>query len=363
MTIFRTALACLLVTGMAAAQANNNGPVLKPRANTPVQDLPIMESNSKVPPDAPVITIRGVCDKPVGAGTAEADCKTVITRAEFERVINAVQPNMPKAAQKQFASRYVIALLLADRAHRQGLDRGPEFDEQMNLARLQVLAKMGGEQLQKEAANASESDIQNYYQQHAGDFKTITYEKIYVPKQKQSDTAGVKPDDPELQKKREASQEEMKAEAGKLRARAAGGEDFVKLQQEAYDLAGMKLTASKTRVEKVRKSAIVPASDAAIFDLKKGEVSQVFDDPQGFMIYKVEDFQDLTLPEVHDEIARVLQNEKLKAASDALQKSATTEAAYDDAYFAAPPPPTLRNPGEAAPQSTPKPAPAPPGKK
>jgi hypothetical protein len=348
---------CMLLAAAANGQANSQ-PVLKPRPSNPVEELQPAQDNSKVPPDAAVITINGVCDK---SAAATADCKTVITREQFEKVINSIQPNMQKAQQKQFATRYVNVVLLANKAHELGLDKGPAFDEQMYLARLQILARLGGEQLQKDASKVSDQEIADYYSAHGGDFRTISYDKIYVPKQKQLDTTGQKPNDPDGQKKRESSEAAMKDEADKLRTRAAAGEDFSKLQQEAYDLAGMKLKANNTPVEKVRKTAL-PPTDAAIFDLKKGEVSQVFNDPQGYMIYKVEDFQDQPLADVREEVSRTLQNEKVKKASEALQKTAASDTAYDDAYFGTPAsaPPTLRNPGEPAPA---KQAPQPPGKK
>ena len=357
MKVLLSGFVCLLLATAANGQANSQ-PVLKPRPTNPVEELQPAQDNSKIPPDAAVITINGVCDK---SAAATADCKTVITREQFEKVINSIQPNMPKAQQKQVAARYVNIVLLAGKAHELGLDKGPAFDEQMYLARLQILARLGGEQIQKDASKVSDQEIADYYSAHSGDFRTISYDKIYVPKQKQLDTTGQKPNDPDAQKKRESSEAAMKDEADKLRARAAAGEDFSKLQQEAYDLAGMKLKANNTPVEKVRKSAL-PPTDVAIFDLKKGEVSQVFNDPQGYMIYKIEDFQDQPLADVREEVSRTLQTEKVKKASEALQKTAARDTAYDDAYFGTPAsaPPTLRNPGEPAPA---KEAPQPPGKK
>ena len=359
MKVLLSGFVCLLLATAANGQANSQ-PVLKPRPTNPVEELQPAQDNSKLPPDAAVITINGVCDK---SAAATADCKTVITREQFEKVINSIQPNMPKAQQKQVAARYVNIVLLAGKAHELGLDKGPAFDEQMYLARLQLLAKLGGEQIQKDASKVSDQEIADYYSAHGGDFRTISYDKIYVPKQKQLDTTGQKPNDPDAQKKRESSEAAMKDEADKLRARAAAGEDFPKLQQEAYDLAGMKLKANNTPVEKVRKTAL-PPTDVAIFDLKKGEVSQVFNDPQGYMIYKIEDFQDQPLADVREEVSRTLQTEKVKKAFEALQKTAASDTAYDDAYFGTPAPasapPTLRNPGEPAPA---KQAPQPPGKK
>jgi hypothetical protein len=250
---------------------------------------------------------------------------------------------MAPAQKKTFAARYVTALMLAEKAHELGLDQGPEFDEQMYLARLQLLDRQAAQKLQKDAANVSDSEIADYFQQHAADYRTISFERIYVPKQKQIEASEQKSaTGADLQKQREDSEAEMKTEADKLRTRAAGGEDFTKLQQEAYDFAGSKMPATNVKSDKLRKSA-VPASDASIFDLKKDEVSQVFSDATGYRIYKVVEITDLALPSVHDEIARTLQGEKMKNAFDSLEKSASTT--YEDRYFATPAPPSLKTPG------------------
>lgn len=354
---------CAFLAGAAYGQANSQ-PVLKPRPNTQVEELKPAEDKSNLPPDAPVITINGVCDKDATAGQ---DCKTVVTREQFERLLSVTRPNLPKQQQKSFAGSYVMALVLEQKAKQLGLDHGPDFDERMYVQRLQLLANLANQEMQKDAGKVSDQEIADYYSAHSNDFRTISYDRIYVPKQKQVDAAAQKPNDPDAQKKREASEAEMKEEADKLRARAAAGEDFTKLQQEAYDFAGTKLKASTTRVDKVRKNALPPA-DAAIFDLKKGDVSQVFNDPQGYMIYKIEDFQVQPLADIREEVSRTLQAQKMKQVSESLQKTATTDTTYNDAYFAVPAAPTLRNPGET-PQAVPKsPAPStqspqPPGKK
>ena len=78
-----------------------------------------------------------------------------------------MQPNMPPANRKPFATRYVTVLLLAEKAHEMGIDKTPEFDEQMYIARLQLLARQAGEKMQRDAANVPDSEISDYYQQHA----------------------------------------------------------------------------------------------------------------------------------------------------------------------------------------------------
>jgi hypothetical protein len=341
---------CLMLATAAIGQTTKPAPTLKPRPSESNELIP----GSNLAPDAPVITIQGLCERPPNSNATPVDCSTVVTRADFEKLVNAVQPNMPAANRKPFATRYVTILLLAEKAHEMGLDKSPEFDEQMYIARLQLLARQAGEKMQRDAASVPDSEISDYYQQHASDYKTISFDRIFVPRQKQSATPA---NELNTTKGSEASEAEMKTEADKLRARAAAGEDPTKLQQEANDLAGNKTKVTNVKVENMRKTSI-PASDAGIFDLKAGEVSQVFSDATGYRIYKVTEVKDLPLASVHDEIARALQGQNMKNAYDSLQNSAKTT--FDSTYFATPAAPSLRNPGEApAPQGTTPP----PGKK
>src|SRR5579863_6471500 len=131
--MFQTVVACLLLAGAALAQSKSSGPSLTPRPGSTASASPAASETSSVAPDAAVITIQGLCEKPGGSSATPSDCKTVITRAEFEKVLDAVSPNMPPAARKQFANRYVAALYFAEKAHELGLDQGPVFDEKMYL--------------------------------------------------------------------------------------------------------------------------------------------------------------------------------------------------------------------------------------
>lgn len=58
---------------------------------------------SNLPPDTPVITIHGMRDgEPVGTASSSADCKTIVTRGQFDKLIDTLQPrpapaiNQPK---------------------------------------------------------------------------------------------------------------------------------------------------------------------------------------------------------------------------------------------------------------------------
>ncbi|HUK49210.1 MAG TPA: peptidyl-prolyl cis-trans isomerase [Terriglobales bacterium] len=338
-SIINGAVCLLLLAGAAVSQTTTSAPVLKARTADPNELVP----NTPIAPDTPVITIQGVCDKSAAA-TSTATCSTVITKAQFEKIVDTLQPNMSPAQKKQLATRYVTVLVLANKAQQLGLDKSPEFDEQMQLARLQTLAQEAQRKMQKDATDVSDDQISSYYQQHAADYKSISFERIFIPKQKQIDVTDEKPDDiAAAQTKRAASEPEMKAEADQLHERAASGEDFAKLQRDAYDFAGSKMKETSVKMDNMRKTSI-PPSDASIFDLKTGEVSQVFGDQTGYRIYKVSQVTDLPLSSVHEEIKRTLEGQNIRTSFESLQKS--TKATFDEAYFATPAPPSLRKPGE-----------------
>ena len=127
------------------------------------------------------------------------------------------------------------------------------------------------------------------------------------------------------------------------------------------DTGYTQIKASNPRVDKIRKTGIPPA-DASIFELKVGEVSQVFGDPGGFVIYKIEAVEDVPVAGVHDEISRALASGREKGAIESLQNSTK----LDDAYFAPPAaatPPTLRSPSDAVASPTPSSPTSAPGKK
>lgn len=357
MKSFFNALACLLLAAAAMAQTNQIAAAPQQSAKGS-EMLPVQAAGPA--DDAPVITIQGLCERPGGSSASPSDCKTVVTRADFERIAPA---NTPAPQKKQIADRYVQALVLAEKAHESGADHNPDFEKQIYLMRLQLLARAGYQDLQKQTATVSDAEAEDYYKQHIADYKTISFDKLYVPKQKFTDASSTKPNDADAEKKRQASETEMKDEAEKLRARAAAGEDFKKLQQDAYDFAGLKQTAQNTRMENQRKNQVL-AADSAIFELKAGETSQVFNDPAGFMVYKIVEVKDLPMASARDEISRTLQAEKLKAAMDGLKSSVKTS--LDESYFGVTAAPTLRKPGET-PTQNPAPSstktPPPPGHK
>ena len=351
---------CLLAASLAFAQAAPSNQASQTASPSPSTS---QANAGNVPPDAPVITIKGLCDsKP--AAPDNKDCQTVITRAQFEKMADALQPNMPPQVRQRFANAYPRMLVMAHEAEKRGLDKGAHFEELMQFVRLQVLDQELNRSLQEQASRISDKEIADYYHENTPGFEQLTLQRIFVPRRKMIDASKDATKDTKADPKaqEQAAEEIMKKEADKLRARAAAGEDFDKLQKEAYETAALKGNPPSTNIGKMRRNNL-PPGHAAVFDLKPGEVSQVINDGSGYYIYKLQSKDVLPLEQVKEEIKNTLQSQRLKDSMQALQQSTQTE--LNDAYFNNAPPPAAPAPTPVKPNTgagSKEPAKTPPSK-
>lgn len=360
----RYGFVCLLLPLLAWGQASSSAPSAQKQtsqattANSPQPKTESQESPSTtVPADAPVITISGVCDTS-DKKSPGLECRTQITRAEFEKVVDAVQPNMPPRNRRQFANRYAAILAMSIKAKEMGLDKGPDYEERMKLARMQVLASALNKEIQEKASEISDKEVDDYYKNNPDKFEQADLMRIYIPKTQQTPAEQDKktPSEAEQKKRAEEGEKTMKTEADKLRARAAAGEDFNKLQAEAFQVAGIKSTAPNTSMGKMRRN-VLPPSQATVMEMKTGEVSPVIADQSGFFIYKLVSKETMPLDQAREEIKGTLRSQRLQEEMKSVQESATPT--LDEAYFGpeAPSRPTLQPHAPAAPATPPNPVP------
>ena len=311
------------------------------------------DTSASVPPSAPVITIDGICDTPAKttagaaakpaapAKTAAAGCKTVITKAQFDAMANNLAPNITPQLKKQLAAVLPRLMAMADEARKQGLENTPQYKERVKFNRMQILAQELQQKLQEQAAKVPEADIEKYYKDHPEMFEQASVERVFVPRMKQ-----IEPEKLQDEKEAKAGEQEQKEAAEKtkqeegekamtkladdLRARAAAGEDFLKLQKEAFEAAGMKIESPTVTLPNIRRSGLPPAH-TGVFDLKPGEVSQVISDSGGHYIYKLVSKNEMTLDQAKTEIQRKLQTERMKDEMDKLNNSFKVET--NEAYF------------------------------
>jgi hypothetical protein len=331
-------LVCLLLAGLAYGQA---APSATPPAATPSASTD-KAPEIKVGPDDAVITLKGFCADATQQGDA---CKTVISRAQFEKLAESLQPGMSPAIRRQLATAYSRILRMSTVAEKRGLDKQPKFEEKMNFARMQVLSGELSSALQEDAGKVTDGDIDDYYKKNEASYEQATFARIFVPRAKQivnpvvrpkagtkvgakaSATAGTNRLPTEAQKK--ASEEAMTKLAAGLRVRAAKGEDPDTLQKEAYVAAGLPGNAPSTKMEKVRRTTL-PADHQAVMDLKPGEVSEVISDPNsGHYIYKLVSKETLSVDTVKPEIRSTISSQRYRDSMQNFQGNVD----LNDAYF------------------------------
>jgi hypothetical protein len=334
-------LVCFLLASLAYGQAAH--PATLPAADK--------SPEIKVGPDEPVITMNGFCADPFEPGSV---CKTVITRAQFEKLTEALQPGMSLSLRLNVANAYARNLRMSAAAEKRGLDKTPAFEEEMRYARVQLLAQDLTRELQAEANNVTDAVLEDYYKKNESSYEQATLARIFVPRAKEivpaheehehansanaqsavtpkadakvdGKTSAAQP----VEAQEKAAEEAMTKVAADLRARAVNGEDPDKLQIEAYTQAGIPRTVPNTRIVKVRRAELPPQHEV-VLDLNPGEVSEVFSDPGGaHFIYKVISKETLRLEDVKTEIRTVISSQRYRDSMKRFQG----DVVFSDAYF------------------------------
>jgi len=328
---------------------------------TAVSPSPSPQPESVVAADAPVITLNGVCEVSLNgqpksaprAGTApkapaaaassaaHPDCKTQITRAEFEKLTKIVPANIPR---RQIATTYVQFITAANEGVKLGVDKDPDFSEQLAVMRLQLLAQAAERKLRTEASNVSDADIKAYYDQNPTAFEEVTLTRIFVPRSP-AETAGGQ------------TAPDSKGIADNARQQLASGGDPDKIQKTVFEQLKNTAEPPSTKFGAKRRGTMPPAHEQKIFSLKQGEVSEVVQDTVGYVIYRVDAKQEVPLDQAKEQVKQRLTQQRL---DDARQKiMGASKAEYNDAYFgseASAPrpgqpggPPTLKPKAEATP--------------
>lgn len=264
-------------------------------------------------PDDAVITVNGFCGHAVAQG--DISCRTVITRAQFERLTEALDPDMPADLRLKVAGAYARMMRMAAAAEDRGLDQTPSFAEEMRYARLQLLSRDLDRALRQDAENIPDADLEAYFRENRSSFEQATLARIFVPRLKSGDRA---------------SEDEMLRVAADLRARAVQGADPDELEREAYTAAGIPGAAPPTRLENVRRATLPPSHEMAM-NLAPGEVSEVLSDPGGgHFIYKMVSKSSLSLQEARADIRKELAEQRYREATQRFSR----DVVLNDAYFA-----------------------------
>jgi hypothetical protein len=312
-------------------------------------DEPAPASAASVLPDTPVITIKGICDhasdaatsrrgqEDLGAdmakkesggsvgGTTTPACKTIVTKAQFENLVEALNPQMPRPAQRQLAESYPRMLRFAEKARELGLDQDPRFAEALRFASIQLLTQSLNRHIEEQARSISDSDVEKYYAENAIKFEREELLRIFVPKQTKQMQKAISEEPSST-----AIDSPMRVVAGKIRARAVAGESFQQLQKEAFEGAGI---ASGSPNVSTGKIAVVglPSNQQKVFNMDLGQVSEVIADSSGYYIYKVVSKQMVPLAQASPEIRKSIASQRVQDTTASLNQSIKSD--LDPMYF------------------------------
>src|SRR5262245_32056053 len=121
-----TWLSCLLLGGLAFAQMAQPASPPQPAAPAEAKTSATAPAEVTTKPDDPVITVKAPCDDPAKKGQT---CDTIVTREQFEKLSEALQPNMSPPIKIRLANAFAKLTAMSKEAEKRGLDKSPRFEE------------------------------------------------------------------------------------------------------------------------------------------------------------------------------------------------------------------------------------------
>jgi hypothetical protein len=318
--------------GSTATKAPAASPTPTPQA-TPPSLLNRDEKPAELPPDAPVISIKGLCpaeEKPAVTNKvpSTSDCSMTVTKQQFDNLVKAFNTNnqnVTPAQRRNLGQSYVELLVFSEAAKAAGVGNSPTYAEVMRVLRMKTLADLYRNELAEQYRTPSEQEIEDYYKANQEKFEGAKLSRVFIPA---SD-----PDPQATAQKKADYLKKAQQVADDIQARAAKGEDMSKLQKEAYTTLAIAATPPTTDLSLARHGTFPPKIDQEIFSHKAGEVFRS-DEGTGHMIYKVESKQTSPLDSVKAEIIQQLFRQKMEAKTKELNSAVHTD--YNENYFGPP---------------------------
>jgi hypothetical protein len=314
---------------------------------TVAQQLQPNTAESKIAPDAPVITIHGLCGNaylpgsPDAAGsqatagasdasappaTPNPNCKTVITRQQFESLIKGINPQGEPQLARGFAMSYPETLMFARKAIETGLDKDPYLQALLQYKYQQALYSIFKTRVKQKANEISDAEVEKFYNANRERYELFSLLRIHVPDTKEHHPAPGASTPPKVDPV--ADQAAMKALAIKIRAEAVAGGDFEKLQEKAYKLAGVTDDPPDTDLGNQWTRDNFPTENVSeVFRLKAGQISQPIHNASGWHIIKVVSRKFIPLSEARDQTLQLIVGDQ----ANSIRKAITTE--LNDQYF------------------------------
>src|SRR6476661_4668741 len=341
--MIRGLILCTFMASIAMAQTTKSttkkqapaAPAAAPTASptpqaTPPSLLKRDEKPAELPPDAPVISIKGLCpaeNSPAVSNKvpSNSDCSMTVTKQQFDNLVKAFNTNnqaITPAQRRNLGQSYVELLIFSEAAKAAGIENTPAFIEVMRVLRMKTLGDLYRNQLAEQYRNPSQQEIEDYYKTNQDKFEGAKLTRIFIPKND--------PDPQATAEKKAEYQKKAPQVADDIQARAAKGEDMSKLQKDAYTALAIAATPPTTELGLARHGAFPPKIEQEVFSHKAGEVFRS-DEGTGHMIYRIDSRQTSPLDSVKAEITQQIFRQKMEAKTKELNSAVHTE--YDEKYF------------------------------
>jgi hypothetical protein len=247
-----------------------------------------------------------------------------VTQGEVDGFIQGLSPQTQKTlatqGRRSLGDEYALMLILSQDALRHHLDSTPSFHQMLALRRRQLLATTAYQEIVRQAAVTPE-EISKYFAAHPSEFDEVRIHQVVIRKKPE----GAKEGTPGL------TAEEAKTRAEEVRKALSSGDDPKKVAEQFQVANVVRVDAEPYAV---RRGTLRADMEKAAFELKDGQVSEVFDLPQSLVFFKVASHKVGELKDVSSQVENTLRQQKINSALEELKKTANVW--LDDAYFAAP---------------------------
>ena len=277
----------------------------------------VSAQQANIPDDAVVATVG---DKKYTAGEMRAITDKLPSQARQFMLVN------PAGAIEQ----YLIVQHLASDAEKQGIDKQPPYKTDLEWQRMMSLATADMTVYRAKISIPGE-DQRKYYQEHATDFQQAKVRVIYVA----FSSGQVKSD------RKVLTEPEAKTKIQDLRQKLLGGADFATLAKENSDDKESAAKGGEFGIVKHNSSQPADVKNA-IFSLKSGGISEPVKQPNGYYIFKVDEFTTQPYDEVSSQINEKMRQDKYDEWFKGIQNRYKVKVENPDFFPRQPTPPGSR---------------------
>jgi parvulin-like peptidyl-prolyl isomerase len=297
----------MVMSGMLTAMALGQNPTSAAPNASPAANKPASEAKA----ESPDTVVMKVGDEK-------------FTKADLDFLIGMNPQTQQRAStsqgKRQIGEEFAAIIALSQQAHNQGLDQTPDFQHKLTLQKEQLQAQIAYQEILQQT-KVSPEEVSQYYSTHSNEFEQVMVRQFVVRKR-----AANAPTGPGL------AADEAKSRADAMRKTVVSGTDAKKVGE---DFKAPESVIVEPEPRALLRGGMRADVADAVFALKDGETSEVFDLGTALAFFQVTAHRRSELKDASSQIEQQMQKQKVAAAVENLKKKAAIW--MDEQYFAAPP--------------------------